>query len=184
MFRWLSAPLACIVVAGNAASAEQVRIDLIERQVTPPPILSNLIAPPPDLGVAGARVALSDIATTGRFLGHEYRLNETIVAPDDDFLAAARAALADGARLLVVKAPPADLLALAVATALTAMVLFVPLSLGLVALLAPGDETVSWVYSAAVFGAPGLAVGAVPACVAALWPAHRYLRHPRHRSPA
>ena len=113
MFRWLSAPLACIAVAGNAASAEQVRIDLIERQVTPPPILSNLIAPPPDLGVAGARVALSDIATTGRFLGHEYRLNETIVAPDDDFLAAARAALADGARLLVVKAPPADLLALA-----------------------------------------------------------------------
>ena len=75
-------------------------------------------------------------------------------------------------------------LALAVATALTAMVLFAPLSLGLVALPAPGDETVSWVYSAAVFGAPGLAVGAVPACVAALWPAHRYLRHPRHRSPA
>ena len=112
MFRWLSAPLACISVAGTAAG-EQVRIDLIDRQVTPPPILSNLIAPPADLGVAGARVALSDIATTGKFLGHDYRLTETIIAPEDDFLTGARAALADGARLLVVRAPPDDLLALA-----------------------------------------------------------------------
>ena len=77
--------------------------------------------------------------------------------------------------------PLRRVLAMAVVTALVAIVLFVPLSLGLVALLAPGDETLSWVYSAAVFGAPGLVLGALPACLAAVWPAHRYLRHPRHR---
>lgn len=99
--------------AAGAAGAEEVWIDVIERQVTPPPILSNLIAPPGDLGVAGARLAVSDIATTGQFLGHVYTLRETRVAPDQDFLPAARTMLAEGATLLVVKAPPADLLALA-----------------------------------------------------------------------
>lgn len=108
----VSAAVTCALIAG-AASADQVRIDLIERQVTPPPILSNMIAPPADLGAAGARLGISDIATTGKFLGHGYALHETIVPPEGDFLPAARAALADGAQLLVVKAPPADLLALA-----------------------------------------------------------------------
>ncbi|MBU3030383.1 ABC transporter substrate-binding protein [Paracoccus marinaquae] len=108
----IPAAMACALTAG-AATAEQVRIDLIERQVTPPPILSNMIAPPADLGAAGARLAVTDIATTGKFMGHDYALHETIVAPEAEFLPAVRAALADGARLLVVKAPPADLLALA-----------------------------------------------------------------------
>lgn len=108
----IAAICAGALIAG-AAAADDVRIDLIERQVTPPPILSNLIAPPDDLGAAGARLGVSDIATTGKFLGHDYALHETIVPPEGDFLPAVRAALADGARLLVVKAPPADLLALA-----------------------------------------------------------------------
>ncbi|VXB47582.1 conserved membrane hypothetical protein [Luteimonas sp. 9C] len=75
-------------------------------------------------------------------------------------------------------------LAMACATALTAAVLFVPMSLGLVALLAPGDDSLSWVYSAAVFGAPGLAIGLGPACLVALLPARRYLGRVRHRGLA
>ena len=108
----IAAALVCALI-GTQAAGEEVRIDLIERQVVPPPILSNMIAPPGDLGVAGARLAVTEIATTGRFMGHGYALHETIIPPEGDFLTAARAALADGARLLVVKAPPADLLALA-----------------------------------------------------------------------
>lgn len=108
----IAATLACALIGAQAAG-EEVRIDLIERQVVPPPILSNTIAPPEDLGVAGARLAVTEIATTGKFMGHGYDLRETIVPPEGDFLPAARAALEDGARLLVLKAPPADLLALA-----------------------------------------------------------------------
>lgn len=96
-----------------AAPAEEVRIDLIERQVTPPPTLSNLFAPPSDLGLAGARLGVADVGTTGRFMGDSFRLEETLVSPEDRFLPAVQARLADGARLLVVKAPVADLLALA-----------------------------------------------------------------------
>lgn len=109
---WIPAAMSCALTAG-AAAADDVRIDLIERQVVPPPILSNMIAPPEDLGAAGARLGVADIATTGRFTGHDFALHETIVAPGDDFLPAARKALADGARLIVVKAPPEDVLALA-----------------------------------------------------------------------
>lgn len=113
--RWLAAVATMLTATAGAAAGEAapVRIDLIDRQVVPPPILSNLIAPPDDLGDAGARLGVADIATTGRFTGHDYTLHETIVPPEADFLAAARATLADGARLLVVKAPKADLLALA-----------------------------------------------------------------------
>ncbi|RNF33288.1 ABC transporter substrate-binding protein [Paracoccus methylarcula] len=95
------------------AGAEQIRIDMIERRVTPPPILSNMIAPPGDLGVAGARLALSEIAATGKFTGQEYVLHETVVPPGAPFLPAVEEVLDDGARLLVVKASAKELLQLA-----------------------------------------------------------------------
>lgn len=97
----------------GAAGAETIRIDVIDRQVVPPPILSNLIAAPDDLGLAGAALGLADIRTTGGFMGDDYQLTQTRVAPEAPFLAAMQALLADGARLLVVKAPAEDLLALA-----------------------------------------------------------------------
>lgn len=102
-----------LMLAAQAANAEALRIDWLERQIEPPPVLSNLSVIPEDLGLAGARLAIADVNSTGRFTGHEYALKETVVAPDQDFLTAAKAALADGATVLVVKAPSADLLALA-----------------------------------------------------------------------
>lgn len=93
--------------------ARTVRIDVIERQVVPPPILSNLIAAPEDLGLAGAQLGLEDIRSTGRFMGDDYRISRTLIAPDAAFLPEMQALLAGGARLLVVKAPIGDLLALA-----------------------------------------------------------------------
>lgn len=102
-----------LAVLAQPALAETVRIDWLERQTVPPPVLSNLEETPGDLGLAGARLGVKDITTTGKFMGHDYVLNETRVAPEQDFLAAAKSVLADGARVLVVKAPAADLLALA-----------------------------------------------------------------------
>lgn len=105
--------MAAVALACAPAWAEPMRIDWLERQVVPPPVLSNMRADPDDLGRAGAELSLADIATTGKFTGQDYDLAQTIVAPDADFLAAARAVLAAGARVLIVRAPAPDLLALA-----------------------------------------------------------------------
>ncbi len=108
-------PLALLAALAlpSAASAEMtVRVAWLEQGVAPPPILSNLDAVPQDLGLAGALLGVEDNAKTGRFLGHAYALEMHVVAPGGDFLAAARAALAQ-TPLLVAKAPAETLLALA-----------------------------------------------------------------------
>ncbi|AUH35321.1 branched-chain amino acid ABC transporter substrate-binding protein [Paracoccus tegillarcae] len=73
-----------------------------------PPVLSNLATKADDLGVAGARLGLADNATTGSFMGHDYKLTETLVPEGEDPLAAARAALADTPLLLI--DAPADII--------------------------------------------------------------------------
>jgi len=102
-----------VLTCACGAGAQPMRIDWLERQVTPPPVLSNMQSVPEQLGLDGARLSLGDIATTGKFTGQDYALSETVVPPDEPFLPAAQKLLADGARVLVVKAPAQDLLALA-----------------------------------------------------------------------
>lgn len=115
---------AAMTACATAAAALEVRIDMVERQVVPPPILSNLIAPPEDLALAGARLGLSDIAATGRFMGDDFTLTETRIAPGEDLRPAIEALLADGARLILVKAPAEDMLALADLAAAEGAVIF------------------------------------------------------------
>lgn len=110
--RFIPAILSAWLVASPALAAP-LRIDWIERQVPPPVVLSNRPAPPESLGRAGAALALADIETTGAFTGQTYDLQATIVPPEQPFLPAVEAALKAGARVLVVKAPAEDLLALA-----------------------------------------------------------------------
>jgi ABC transporter substrate binding protein (PQQ-dependent alcohol dehydrogenase system) len=105
------ATAACVL--GGAASAVETTIVYLERQVERPPVLYNLELPPEDAGLMGARLGLADNATTGRFLGQTFVLDEVVVAPEMDFLPEAEALLAAGRRILVVNAPAADLLALA-----------------------------------------------------------------------
>jgi ABC transporter substrate binding protein (PQQ-dependent alcohol dehydrogenase system) len=90
----------------------EVAIVYLQQQVPLPPVLSNLDPVPPDLGLAGAQVALQDNRTTGSFLGHRYDLTVVSVPPDGDLAPAARAALA-AAPVLLVDAPARDLLAVA-----------------------------------------------------------------------
>lgn len=115
---------AAMTACATSAAALEVRIDMVERQVVPPPILSNLIAPPEDLALAGARLGLSDIAATGRFMGDDFTLTETRIAPGDDLRPAIEALLAEGARLILVKAPAEDMLALADLAAADGAVIF------------------------------------------------------------
>ena len=55
----------------------------------------------PDEGLMGARQAITENQTTGRFLGHEYALAEVVVPADGDLVAAFEDALAAGQRLFI-----------------------------------------------------------------------------------
>ena len=101
------AALAC--AAGQGAAALEVAVTYLERATVRPPVLSNLDERPDDLGLAGARLALEDNLSSGRFLGHDYRLEVVRVPADAPFDPAALS----GADLIIADAPPADLLALA-----------------------------------------------------------------------
>lgn len=118
----LPAALAALIVAAPVWAVE-VPILYLRQEVDRPPVLSNLDQVPEDLGIAGAEVALMDVQTTGQFLGQVYRLDIVSVAPEDDFLAKAGAALADH-KLVLVDAPAEAQLAVADLAAAEGAVLF------------------------------------------------------------
>lgn len=68
-----------------------------------------------DEGLLGARQAILDNQTTGRFLGHDYRLVERVARADADLPALFAEALAGGERLFVADLEKADLTAIALA---------------------------------------------------------------------
>jgi len=78
---------------------------------TPP--LTLLDPPLTDEGVQGARVALRDNETTGRFLNQTYALQEALAPDEATVLAAARDMLAAGRRVIVTDLPPPLLLRVA-----------------------------------------------------------------------
>jgi ABC transporter substrate binding protein (PQQ-dependent alcohol dehydrogenase system) len=112
----VSAPNAAVqaeTAAPAAGSAKEVR--LVYLALKPPQALpqSLLIRPPTDEGVAGARVALADDNTTGRFLGLTFAM-DAIEAPDEaGVMAAFRERLAKGERNFVLAVPAPLLLKIA-----------------------------------------------------------------------
>ncbi|MCZ4094231.1 ABC transporter substrate-binding protein [Sinorhizobium psoraleae] len=87
--------------AGPAQAEITVAVTYLRQEQKAPPVLSNLDPVPADLGIAGARVALTDSETTGSFLGHHYRLQVVSVEPGGDLAAAAKTALAASLVLLL-----------------------------------------------------------------------------------
>ena len=67
--------------------------------------LSILDVPPVDDGIAGAKVAINDNNTTGKFLNQHFTLEEKKIRPQDDPLPAAEQLVAAGAYYLVVDLP-------------------------------------------------------------------------------
>jgi ABC transporter substrate binding protein (PQQ-dependent alcohol dehydrogenase system) len=67
--------------------------------------LSVLDVPPLDDGIAGARVAINDNNTTGKFLNQRFILDEVKIAPEGDPLPAAEQLVKAGASYLVVDLP-------------------------------------------------------------------------------
>lgn len=94
---------------GAPAWAERVAVGYL---ALVPPEHGPLVALDPpiaDEGVQGARLALTDNQTTGRFLGLEFTLHEQLMPDAAGALAAARAMLAGGERVIVTDLP-ADIL--------------------------------------------------------------------------
>ncbi|MCB2054816.1 MAG: ABC transporter substrate-binding protein [Geminicoccaceae bacterium] len=111
-----------LLLPGVASGQDAVRTALLRVQHETPLPLSRLDLPPEDLGLAGARLAVADNNTTGRFMGQEFTLEEVDVAPEEA-VAALQGALDQGARFVVTMADADTTLALADAAGERALVL-------------------------------------------------------------
>lgn len=110
------APHAAVAQSAPSAQAQTqgevdiVYLALVQKRSYPETYLDQ---PPSDEGIQGARLALSDNATTGRFLNQTYHLQE-VMAPDTAAVEAAfRSAAAAGRRLFVTDVPAPLLVRLA-----------------------------------------------------------------------
>ena len=99
--------------AGPAMAQLAVTITYLGRQEEPRIPLSLVEPVLEDEGIQGARQAIKDNQTTGRFLRHEYRLVERLLPREGDLQAALEEGLAAGERLFVVDLRAEDLLKLA-----------------------------------------------------------------------
>ena len=97
------------------AAAEPVRVSIAYIGLAPArPVPTVALDPPPgEEGIQGARLALADNQTTGRFLNQTYTLHETILTDPAAIVPAARVLLAGGERVIVTDLPAAQLLAIA-----------------------------------------------------------------------
>lgn len=77
-----------------------------------------------DKGIQGARIGLTENNMTGRLIGHDYALNEAIVAEDADILEAAKKLIGAGVTLIVADLEADDLLRVADAPEAAGTLLF------------------------------------------------------------
>ena len=86
--------------------------------------VSILDIPAGDDFVAGARMAMDDDNTTGRFLDQSFSIVEAKLAPGEDPIAPLNEMLADGVRFVIVDLPAAEVLAVADAARVTGALVF------------------------------------------------------------
>ena len=107
--------LMLLLMASPAMAAEPVSVGIGYLALAPKRIAPLTLLDPPvaEDGVQGARVALADNQTTGRFLNQSFALHESVQPDADAVLAAARAMLAGGERVIVTDLPAPLLLLVA-----------------------------------------------------------------------
>lgn len=104
-----AAPPTSPVVPG-AAPAQVIHIGYLARRRPAPPIY-DYEDEPADVGVAGARIAMKDNATTGRLTGQAFTMDESLLDKSQSAIDAAKALVDKGAGLIVADLPADDLLA-------------------------------------------------------------------------
>ena len=97
---------------GAAAPAQQVRIAYLGNRRPEPPVY-DYDSLPGDAGIAGAKIAMRDMKTTGRLTGQDFELDEHLLARGENPVDAAKALVAKGDALIIVDLPAKDLLAVA-----------------------------------------------------------------------
>ena len=114
-FSGLIALVLMLVTAAHALAAEPVTVGIGYLALAPKHVGPQVVLDPPltDEGIQGARLALTDNQTTGRFLNQTYALHESLQPDADAVLAAARAMLAAGERVIVANLPAPLLLRVA-----------------------------------------------------------------------
>jgi ABC transporter substrate binding protein (PQQ-dependent alcohol dehydrogenase system) len=100
-------------VTAHAAEPQQMQVVWLSLDEKKPVPSTILIPPPNDEGLLGARLALGENATTGRFTGQAWALEEHVASNEAGVLEAARSVLAAGRRLIVTALPPSLLLKVA-----------------------------------------------------------------------
>jgi ABC transporter substrate binding protein (PQQ-dependent alcohol dehydrogenase system) len=86
--------------------------------------ISILDIPLADDFVAGARMAMDDNNTTGRFLDQSFSIVDAKLAPGDDPVGPLKDMLADGVRFFIIDLPAAEVLAVADAARLSGALVF------------------------------------------------------------
>ena len=94
------------------------------RWTEPQPTISLLDKMPPDDGLAGAKLAMRDNDTTGRFMNQQFELSDTPVRADDDPVAILATLTDRGVKLILTDVPADRLLKLAAAGRAGGVVLF------------------------------------------------------------
>ena len=118
-WRWVAALLVLAVwqpaLRHPASAAEPAAVPVVWLSLAAkkPQPSTALVPPPADEGVAGARVALAENATTGKFTGQAWTLEEHAAPDPAGVLDAFRAAAAQGRRLFVTDLPAPLLLQVA-----------------------------------------------------------------------
>lgn len=76
--RFLAGALCTLVSSATLAATDPLEISIayVGQQIDQGPVLSNIIPEPEDAGLQGARLAIADSNTTGRFLKQHYNLHE------------------------------------------------------------------------------------------------------------
>jgi ABC transporter substrate binding protein (PQQ-dependent alcohol dehydrogenase system) len=88
------------------------------------PTISRLDKAPPDNGLAGARLGVSDNNTTGRFMNQKFEISDALLGVGDDPSARLAAMAGDEIAFILTDVPADRLLALAAASRTTGITLF------------------------------------------------------------
>jgi ABC transporter substrate binding protein (PQQ-dependent alcohol dehydrogenase system) len=96
-----------------AAESAEIKIGYLRAVEKGRLTISILDAAPENLGIAGAKVAINDNNTTGKFLKQSFTLEDVVLKPEDDPLPAFEKMAAAGIQFILADLPAASVLKLA-----------------------------------------------------------------------
>ena len=112
--RFLAGLAAALAVPLSAALADPLALKVgVIRMQHSRETISILEIPAADDFVAGAKLAMADNNTTGKFLDQSFSLEDVKLQPDDDAVAAAKRLIDSGVRFLIVDLPAEKLVKVA-----------------------------------------------------------------------